>query len=91
MSNIDKHILGENCFYGAATVGTKGQIVIPAKAREDMGIKPGDSLVVMGVKGHKMIGVCPVSSMEAIITKMSKRLDSIRDMVNESKKAKGDN
>lgn len=88
MGDIDKHILSENCFYGAATVGTKGQIVIPAKARDDMGIKPGDSLVIIGVKDHKMIGICPVSSMEKIINRMSKRLDSIRDMVNESKQAK---
>ena len=30
------------------TVGTKGQIVIPAKARKIFDISPGDQLVVLG-------------------------------------------
>lgn len=34
--------------YGTATVGTKGQIVIPADAREELGIKTGDRLYVIG-------------------------------------------
>ena len=31
-----------------ATVGTKGQIVIPREAREMFGIQPGDTLIVLG-------------------------------------------
>ena len=31
-----------------ATVGTKGQIVIPKEAREMFGIRPGDTLVILG-------------------------------------------
>lgn len=31
-----------------ATVGEKGQIVIPKQAREIFGIKPGDTLVLLG-------------------------------------------
>ncbi len=31
-----------------ATVGEKGQIVIPKQARELFGIEPGDSLVILG-------------------------------------------
>lgn len=34
--------------FGAVTVGDKGQIVIPAKARRVFGIAPGDELVVLG-------------------------------------------
>ena len=30
------------------TVGEKGQIVIPKKAREIFGIKPGDTLLMLG-------------------------------------------
>lgn len=30
------------------TVGTKGQIVIPKEAREVFGIRPGDTLLVLG-------------------------------------------
>ena len=34
--------------FGTVTVGDKGQIVIPVKARRIFGIKPGDSLVALG-------------------------------------------
>ena len=34
--------------FGMVTVGDKGQIVIPAKARKIFDISPGDNLVVLG-------------------------------------------
>ena len=34
--------------FGAVTVGEKGQIVIPVKARRIFGIKPGDDLILLG-------------------------------------------
>jgi len=36
--------------YGAATVGERGQIALPADARRDLGIEPGDKLMVFGNK-----------------------------------------
>ena len=39
----------ENGLYAwTATVGAKGQIVIPKEAREVFGIKPGDTLLLLG-------------------------------------------
>lgn len=35
-------------FYGSVTVGERGQIVVPARARRDHGIAPGDKLIVLG-------------------------------------------
>jgi len=37
--------------FGVVTVGDKGQIVIPAKARKLFDINPGDSVVVLGDEG----------------------------------------
>lgn len=34
--------------YGVVKIGDKGQIVIPKEAREAFGLKPGDSLLVLG-------------------------------------------
>ena len=31
-----------------AVVGTKGQIVIPKEARDMFGIRPGDTLIILG-------------------------------------------
>ena len=34
--------------FGVVRIGDKGQIVIPKEARETFGLKPGDSLLVLG-------------------------------------------
>lgn len=39
---------GGRGFYGAVTVSERGQIVIPARARRDLGIAAGEKLLVLG-------------------------------------------
>src|SRR5690606_41520970 len=39
---------GGRGFYGAVTVSERGQIDIPAQARRDLDIEPGDKLLVLG-------------------------------------------
>lgn len=46
-----KHILGtqnSQRVFGTAKVGDRGQIVIPKEARELFGIRPGDTLLILG-------------------------------------------
>lgn len=48
---VGKHILGKrSCrrVIGTAKVGDRGQIVIPKEARKMFGIKPGDTLLILG-------------------------------------------
>jgi AbrB family looped-hinge helix DNA binding protein len=40
-------MLDGNKFYGSATVGSKGQIVIPAEAREELRLEEGEKLIVL--------------------------------------------
>lgn len=40
--------MGEDKFLWTATVGAKGQIVIPKQAREVFGISEGDTLILLG-------------------------------------------
>lgn len=53
-----KHILsmpsGKHIF-GTVTVGEKGQLVIPKKARDIFDIKPGDMLLVLGDEEQGLI------------------------------------
>jgi AbrB family looped-hinge helix DNA binding protein len=35
-------------FYGSTTIGERGQIVLPAKLRDDFNIKKGEKLLVIG-------------------------------------------
>ncbi|WP_243450229.1 AbrB/MazE/SpoVT family DNA-binding domain-containing protein [Desulfosporosinus sp. Sb-LF] len=42
-------------FYGSTVMGERGQIVIPAEAREEIGIEPGEKLVVLGNKRRGVV------------------------------------
>ena len=53
-----KHILGKSNaqrVFGTAKVGDRGQIVIPKEARELFGIKPGDTLLILGEEDTGLI------------------------------------
>ena len=43
----DRRMKGKHLF-GLVTIGDKGQIVIPARARKVFGLNPGDQLMVLG-------------------------------------------
>ena len=60
--------------FGLVTVGDKGQIVIPAKARKLFNISPGDSLVVLGDEnqGMALMKSEHFMSMANIISKLNK-------------------
>ncbi len=51
------------------TVGEKGQIVIPKQAREIFGIKPGDSLLLLGDE-KQGIAIPPSSIFEEAYQKV---------------------
>jgi AbrB family looped-hinge helix DNA binding protein len=56
MKNIkEKDFHRHEKMYGTTTIGARGQVVIPAEARKDLKLKPGDHLVVMG-KFDKVLG-----------------------------------
>ena len=57
-----KHVLGMNKarhIFGTARVGDRGQIVIPKDAREFYGIKPGDTLLILGDEESGMVVTKP--------------------------------
>lgn len=59
-------------FLGSATVGTKGQIVIPADAREAMQIKEGDKVVVLRGPRDGSILVFRIDSFDKLLAKAAK-------------------
>jgi AbrB family looped-hinge helix DNA binding protein len=59
-------------FLGSATVGTKGQIVIPADAREAMGIKEGTKVVVLRGPREGSILVFRLDSFDRFLAKATK-------------------
>jgi len=58
-------------FYGTSTIGEKGQIVIPAKAREKLDINPGDDFIFFG--HGSVIHIVKSSEINSILDKMTKK------------------
>ena len=67
-------------FYGTATLGEKGQIVIPAEARKSMTLKKGDKLLVFGF-GNDIISFSKLSGLEKFASVLSERLKSVREII----------
>ena len=62
--------------YGTTMVGTKGQIVIPVQARKDLGIKPGDHLVVIGKLG-KALGLVKAEALSELVAMFMKHIEKL--------------
>ena len=55
---------GDKCV-ATVRVGEKGQIVIPKEARELLGIRPGDTLLLLA-DAQRGIGIPPKSELEKL-------------------------
>lgn len=53
-------------FFGSVTVGERGQIVIPKKAREIFGIHSGDALLLFGDE-ERGIGIMPQQGVQELM------------------------
>lgn len=65
----NKHI------FGTVTIGERGQIVLPKKARDTLKLQPGDTLVVLGDSNPTTAGIALVSS-EVFLRITGKAVDS---------------
>jgi len=70
-------------FYGIATLGARGQIVIPSKARKMLRVKSGDTLVVTsrprGTK--KMINLIPSKDFSVFLHEFEKHIVSMKSKI----------
>ena len=64
--------------YGTATVGTKGQVVIPAEAREELNINPGDHLYVIGSARNSFVGLIKEDALEGYIERMNIHVETLK-------------
>ena len=67
--------------YGTATVGTKGQIAIPATAREALSIQPGDQLYVIGSESGQWVGLVKEEQIRAMINRLTDSLDQFNTLI----------
>lgn len=62
--------------YGAATVGERGQVVIPAGIRRSFNIKAGDKLIVFAKP--EMIGLVPAEEFSLMLDQASEALSKLK-------------
>lgn len=83
---MTKSPIGDRKLYGTATVGTKGQVVIPADAREEMGIKSGDRLYVVGKSDGGIVGLLKEEALEAMVQQLSEQVEAFNALKKENNK-----
>ena len=66
--NMTRH-KRNSLFYGAVTVGERGQITIPAAARKTFDLQPGDKILVFG-DIDKGLGLVKEDQLQKIAMKM---------------------
>lgn len=72
---IHKRMTKHDKFYGLTTMGVRGQVVVPAEARKDLRLKPGDQLVVIGKFG-KALGFIKAQELEDLAKIIMKNFES---------------
>ncbi len=72
--------------YGTATIGSKGQVVIPADAREELELKTGDRLYVIGAMNSGGVVFLKEEMLEGMLAHMTEQLENIRSLKNNQNK-----
>ena len=71
---------------GTATVGPKGQVVIPANLRERLSIAPGDKLVVLYMEDKQVVSFLTEKQAQVIIDKFGAHVAELSQAIKNNKK-----
>lgn len=66
----------EDFFFGAVTVGERGQVVIPSEARHRFGIEPGDKLLVFAHPGGRGVMLIKLEAVQHFMKMLQDLLQS---------------
>ena len=80
------HSLHDKKLSGTTTVGTKGQIVIPAEAREELGITPGDKLYIAGSVSKRVLFCLKEEQLRELIEHLTQGVDAANQIIEQVKK-----
>jgi AbrB family looped-hinge helix DNA binding protein len=67
----NREIWAEHKLYGSTTVSLKGQVVIPANARKELGINSGDTLLVLNAPRMQGLVLLRAEAVEQMLAWMS--------------------
>ncbi|MCX7942165.1 MAG: AbrB/MazE/SpoVT family DNA-binding domain-containing protein [Dictyoglomaceae bacterium] len=76
--------------YGVATISERGQIVIPQEAREDLNLKPGDKMIVLGFGPKNGLTLIKSELFLELFNELSENLTEIERFIFKLKEGKED-
>jgi AbrB family looped-hinge helix DNA binding protein len=65
--------------WGVTSIGERGQLVIPAKLREEFGIKKGEEFVVVTKKSGKVIMLMPEKEMTKMLKGAIEKIENLKE------------
>ncbi len=80
MTECSKKCKSHDGFYGTTTIGKRGQVVIPSKAREHFKLKKGEQLLVFGMEDN-IITLVKVEQAQSFAKDLSKKLKSMKSVL----------
>jgi len=77
------------CF-GSATVGSRGQVVIPAHARKELDIEVGATLLVFSGPGRKGLTLFKADSVKQLVEMVGEQLTTVERSLASQTQSKAD-
>ena len=74
--------------FGSTVVSPRGQVVIPANARRELGIDTGATLLVFEFVHGRGLVLLKADAVEQMLSMMSKRLSSFEELLKDYKSPK---
>ncbi len=84
---MHQHLMREAIpkFYGATTIGERGQVVIPAEARKDLNLSPSDKVMVFGGPMVEGLLIVKADSVAEMLAHASKMLNGFEEVLKSGK------
>ncbi|MBT3362956.1 MAG: AbrB/MazE/SpoVT family DNA-binding domain-containing protein [Chloroflexi bacterium] len=68
-------------FYGTAVIGERGQVVIPAEARRELGFSAGDKLVALGGPHGQVLVLAKADSIAEMMSNMMEHMTKLEKLL----------
>lgn len=80
---IHQHFTGGEIpkFYGATTIGERGQVVVPAEARKDLDLIPSTKVMVFGGLMGEALIIVKADAVAEILAHANKMINGVEEIL----------